>query len=1734
MKSTGTSHTVVPETSESTAEEGEETHETEETKMSPKSSQSSSVKSTESTETNLPVVPVTSKSAIEESVEHHAASKIGMSPTIPESSPIEFTKTSHEMSELTTEESEETSKAEETKSSTTSAESSSVELTETSQFVKLQTLELPTEEADEHHIASNTVTFSTIPKSSSVEPTGMSHIVVPVTETSELLTEEAEEHQTTPKIGMSATGPESSSVEATKTNPSVPPESSTEEIEEYHTALETEISRISQESSSMRSTGTSHTVVLETSELTESLTIPESTPLESTKTSHPEMAKLTTEESGETPETQETHELETSPESSSVESSETSHSVGPKTSELQTEGGEKHHAVPKTGILTTSPESSSAEPNETNSSIGPQTSEPSSEEVEKHQTLINTRMPPTISNTVVSKTSELGAQGEETKLPLTTLESSSVEFTKTSYYVRPQTSESSTEEIVESIGTSLSELPFIKTSASTVTEVIPEWSSMKPSESHSVGPELSEPPIEEGEELHAAPETKISSATLKSSSVKYTNHSFGPGTEEPSQSHTTSQTAMSPGIKTESIESTEILEATEEKNGAMFHFSGNVRSTLCEECPTYMEETKIYSATPKSSSVKYTNHSFGPGTEEPSQSHTTSQTAMSPGIKTESIESTEIIEATEEKNGAMFHFSENVQSTLCEECLTYMEESLSEHSTKSIVEKEGTEMIGKTPSGSTALPKGETSPFNVTGPVEISQVTSEMTEFRESETKSSEQTGKLQEAPTVVGEMHVSGINNSAEEKIGGSTTEEITTVEAEETANITQSSSHVSLKFTEEINNGINQTETEVMMSVSSHMTPKISNLTAGVAIIEEKGETTPTFQNSQSVSSHMALETSEPGESGNTEKDIEETSKETTVLSSGPISGAENIHTFGEAMSSGIAHSITSGHKEETTEQAELTSLITVKIDLKNVSYLTTFMSSKYKESTEQVDGSFHVTEKSSVIEENNTNPEVSSSHQTEENKEPSNIETTSLSEREEAIVEENNASTQPETELESSTVVHSFSHKEKEQITQSEFEYATGGAREFDTHPLNKTRHSTEIHTSSYAEKGQTISNKTGHSTITHPTEYHKTTKEGKPEDFLRTLTELPGTHLTVTPQGSISIESTKEMFLVPEEKVVPPEENVMETASENDAICHLVPHSEETTHSAFTFKPQTSVRPTSATKTVVVIVNNSGKKIEKINETALQKLLNKSMSQMDLEYIDIFNISKEPESNTNKSGGTEMQDTVRLKGDGKVCVQSQFDSNNACVCDVDNYLKSIEGVLGDNLKVDVKHYNCNRLLGFHDGLIINSDSKPVERQKRSLLYLSKTDKSSNVVENESIDDVFSNDYDMQVSDSNLVVLHGAKVQMYCHNKVDALLSNEGVKYSWEFKGDASKDSEVLSTNENPLIIHSMELKNSGNYTCTKTGAGNNNESYDHELEVVTFPIYKVKTTIYYEVNDTCSLSTGDLLYSYVPKIIGPILCGGSGKLCKVDMDRPRCFTKDEDNFFNVTIIATMNDISSIFSDLDESKCSSINCKLKAYSHMVGLVNKNAEIVKNLPVISRISPNLEFLTNVTFSGGKTEISKPPRIITSCRSGYGLEKFKQRICVVCPKHTFSGDDEAFCRKCPAGQYQPQPGSKACLACSSPVDDAMCLRMLYSDTKLFKIYVGVAFGLVLVLILIIIFWNSNAKKYQRRPSEGTFKHHRTMRKRNRSDVENQALEPLLRKNANKKNEPPEVPPPDF
>ncbi|CAH2007062.1 unnamed protein product [Acanthoscelides obtectus] len=451
-------------------------------------------------------------------------------------------------------------------------------------------------------------------------------------------------------------------------------------------------------------------------------------------------------------------------------------------------------------------------------------------------------------------------------------------------------------------------------------------------------------------------------------------------------------------------------------------------------------------------------------------------------------------------------------------------------------------------------------------------------------------------------------------------------------------------------------------------------------------------------------------------------------------------------------------------------------------------------------------------------------------------------------------------------------------------------------------------------------------------------------------------------------------------------------------------------------------------------LVVIVNNSGNKHVKLNDSDIEGIINKPLSDVELQYIDLHNMSKEEPKGINL-GGSHKNNTVTK------CNKSDYEANNECVCDIDNYVTNIENKLKNNSEIVEKDLECKQFFSVQEGIVVSNSTKPTKRKKRSLMFLTASASENKVVERDSVQDVVGEEYKVPSTGSDLVVLPGSSVNIACQNMADNVAGELSTSYAWTFKKDVQRKGEVLANTESSLQLQNVEAKDYGNYTCSKT-KNDKTEEFVHELQLITLPIYKITMEVSYSTSESCTLELEDTMYSYMPKIVSSKLCGDSGKVCEADVQRPRCTEMEENNLLEVTFIATINNFSGLLLGAIASKCD-INCKLKLYASAIKLVYKNFQIIKNLPVSLQLNAKAHLIPR--------SADKLSKFTILCAGGYGLEKEKQRVCVMCPRNTFSSDDGSFCKFCPNGQYQPEPGSKSCMSCTSPVDDSMCLRMLVS-----------------------------------------------------------------------------------
>lgn len=198
-----------------------------------------------------------------------------------------------------------------------------------------------------------------------------------------------------------------------------------------------------------------------------------------------------------------------------------------------------------------------------------------------------------------------------------------------------------------------------------------------------------------------------------------------------------------------------------------------------------------------------------------------------------------------------------------------------------------------------------------------------------------------------------------------------------------------------------------------------------------------------------------------------------------------------------------------------------------------------------------------------------------------------------------------------------------------------------------------------------------------------------------------------------------------------------------------------------------------------------------------------------------------------------------------------------------------------------------------------------------------------------------------------------------------------------------------------------------KDSGNYTCLVTSLTKDKDNvvqkHIKNLAVVAVPIYKITTHLMYKLSKICDLSDGDAVSNYLPGLLSGLLCGKKHKLCKVEVVRPKCSNKEHVHLMNVTFILTMHSLRDIVSNLDNNRCK-VNCQVEMYSKLASVLVKNIEMFAKLPISIKVEGtqlHLEPKPMVSAKEKTAELtSRPPLLVITCPSGFGVEKTGPKIC--------------------------------------------------------------------------------------------------------------------------------------
>ncbi|VEN37788.1 unnamed protein product [Callosobruchus maculatus] len=223
-----------------------------------------------------------------------------------------------------------------------------------------------------------------------------------------------------------------------------------------------------------------------------------------------------------------------------------------------------------------------------------------------------------------------------------------------------------------------------------------------------------------------------------------------------------------------------------------------------------------------------------------------------------------------------------------------------------------------------------------------------------------------------------------------------------------------------------------------------------------------------------------------------------------------------------------------------------------------------------------------------------------------------------------------------------------------------------------------------------------------------------------------------------------------------------------------------------------------------KPLVVVINNSGNKHEKLNDSFIEDIINKPLSDVELQVVDLQSISKETLNGTKLTGKSGKEHKV------VTCSKSDYDSNNGCLCNIDNYVTNLENKLKNNVEITEKDLECNQFFSVHEGIVVSNTTKPTKRKKRSLMFLTTSANSNKVIEKDSIQDVIGEDYKIPSTDSDLIVLPGSTVNIPCQNADDNLSRGLSTTFTWSFKKDVQRKGEILANTESSLQLQNVEAK------------------------------------------------------------------------------------------------------------------------------------------------------------------------------------------------------------------------------------------------------------------------------------------------------------------------------------
>ncbi|XP_018901044.2 uncharacterized protein [Bemisia tabaci] len=451
----------------------------------------------------------------------------------------------------------------------------------------------------------------------------------------------------------------------------------------------------------------------------------------------------------------------------------------------------------------------------------------------------------------------------------------------------------------------------------------------------------------------------------------------------------------------------------------------------------------------------------------------------------------------------------------------------------------------------------------------------------------------------------------------------------------------------------------------------------------------------------------------------------------------------------------------------------------------------------------------------------------------------------------------------------------------------------------------------------------------------------------------------------------------------------------------------------------------------------------------NSTSADLINSGSSEQLSPDWFILPNSSPTPRKNINPRWAQKPQEesVAPTKSSEFSAEDCKLAYGSKCVCDMSKVLTDYDTIICDEESTEeaklraILEYRCSSYLPLPAGYYIDKSTKslPIDVTEQVAPENLNGSKEINA-------EVLSHLQRVDITSIGTSRLRyafvGSKVEIPCYDNFQTPLpikATDSIQYKWQKGKKVITEGRMKESPNGTLTIDSVVMMDTGIFFCIISFSSpemkNQERIFNHTLSVVTVPKITIQAVIHFKTNARCKLEILQMFNSYIPPLIQESICEAGEKdneICEIGVFHPLCLqNKTDSTIMSLNVQMNVRSIEDliIHSYANKAVCGPV-CHQKLYIKTSLILKESLQEALLTPILDATSISDTALTPLPSSFNM-------KMTVGCDAGFRLA---ENFCVPCPPHWFSPEGSTVCTKCPAGFYQPQIGSRACLRCPSPL----------------------------------------------------------------------------------------------